>query len=182
MDVKVNGKNDITGKKFGRLTAIAAVSEKLRTDTVWELLCDCGNNHHARCNDLMLGKTTSCGCRKKEGLRTRHGMATHLNRSRFYVIWKNMKIRCNNPKSDHFKSYGARGITVCDRCGKFDNFYSDMYSSYKYHSVIHGELNTTIDRINNDAGYTKENCRWATKKEQARNKRISSVGRKSKWN
>jgi hypothetical protein len=89
--------------------------------------------------------------------------------SRLYGIWSQMKARCNNPNHASYSLYGGRGITVCERWMRFDNFISDMLEEYEAHSARYGETNTTIDRIDNSKGYSIDNCRWATPKVQRRN-------------
>ncbi len=94
-----------------------------------------------------------------------HGMAG----SRIYNIWGHMKRRCTNRKHPKFKNYGKRGITI--EWKTFEEFYKDMYKSYQSHIKEFGIKDTSIDRINNNGNYCKENCRWATQKEQQSNKR-----------
>lgn len=90
-------------------------------------------------------------------------MPTHgLSKSRVYHIWNAMKMRCENPNSKFYSDYGGRGITVCERWASFENFFEDMG---------HPPAGTSLERENNDAGYSRANCRWATRMEQARNKR-----------
>lgn len=153
---------DLTGRKFGRLTVIVPNTKK--TGYIYSSLCvcECGNKKNIRNALLINGGTKSCGCLNKElsSIRNRkHGLAL----DKIYTVWVNMTQRCNNPKSTHFNHYGGRGIFVCERWLFFTNFYEDMNFEYKE------ELE--IDRINNDDGYYKENCRWATKKQSARNRR-----------
>ncbi len=97
--------------------------------------------------------------------RYRHGM----RRTRFYRIWTGMKTRCLNDKHIWFKHYGGKGIKVCNDWLLFDNFLLDMHASYLEHSKKYGEKNTSIDRINGNKNYCKENCKWATKLEQSNN-------------
>lgn len=152
---------DITGQKFGRLTAIKKngfdVSPS-RKHIKWDCLCDCGNFTNTRVNALKSGGTISCGCAVVGNVK--HG----LSKTSEYLVWNNIKARCNNPKNTEYKNYGERGIKVCsDWESSFDNFYRDMgQKPSQKHS---------IDRIDNSLGYSKENCRWADAKTQSRNKR-----------
>jgi hypothetical protein len=96
---------------------------------------------------------------------------THgLTKSRFYSIWSNMKRRCEQTSHNQYQNYGAKGISVCDSWQTFENFMSDMYSSYLEFVSEHGEDNTSIDRINSNANYQFSNCKWSTNIEQARNR------------
>src|SRR5690625_3742702 len=100
----------------------------------------------------------------------KHGMSY----TKFYYVWGSMLQRCQNENNARYKDYGGRGITVCDRWHKFENFRDDMLKSYEEHSNIYGEEKTTIDRIDVDGNYEPSNCRWTTQTEQVRNQRRRS--------
>ena len=163
-------KLDLTGVRFGRLIAIR-LGQRVGEKNTWICKCDCGNESTAIVSDLRSGHHRSCGCLHIESITT-HGNTKHGGfRTREYSIWMNMKSRCCNPMHGAYAYYGGRGITVCERwLNSFENFLADM-----------GNLPTqkhTIERINNSLGYSPDNCKWATIKEQAQNRRPARHHRK----
>lgn len=151
---------DITGKKYNRLTAVSYIETRAWREKYWLFNCDCGEKKIMRKKDVTQGKSLSCGCLHKE-IVTTHGM----HKSRIYKIWHAMKDRCNNVNNKFFKDYGGRGIKVCDRWNDFSCFFNDMSSTY--------QDDLTLDRINVDGNYEKNNCRWANATQQQRNRRDS---------
>lgn len=158
-----------SGQRYGRLVAIKFTGRGNRGGALWLLKCDCGQEHETFANWVRTGKTKSCGCLRLENTkRMGASTATHgMTGTPTHVSWERMHSRCNNPNSDRYYDYGGRGIRVCDRWRKFENFFSDM-----------GErpsLDYSLDRINNAGNYEPSNCRWATAKEQALNRRHRRV-------
>jgi hypothetical protein len=151
---------DVTGQKFGRLTAVSRVGSRNR-DSIWLCRCDCGRSHRAILYNLRNGHTRSCGCLKADAMRRR---ATHgMRDTREFNIWNSMRQRCSNPRQPSYQDYGARGIRVCELWqNSFAVFFADMGPCPSGHS---------IERVNNDAGYSPENCKWATPLEQRHNRR-----------
>lgn len=166
---------DLSGKRFGRLVVIKRTGTKVRNKQkrpLWSCMCDCGKKIETMGESLRNGHTRSCGCLALDKLKeraTKHGMV----KSHFWLKWYSMRQRCNNKYSSTYYKYGARGVKVIPRWETFENFRDDMYESYLLHSKEYGEKETTLDRI--DLGnYEKNNCRWATNSEQAKNKRYNS--------
>ena len=155
---------DMTGMKVGHLTVLSRAENTSQNKAQWLCRCDCGNYTVVSRRHLKNAGTNSCGCYAKEVARKTH--TTHgMKKTRLYRIWSGMKDRCLNPNSRHWKHYGGRGIAVFDK-------WADDFSSFAKWSMDNGYSESlTLDRINNDAGYTPDNCRWATYKEQENNRR-----------
>lgn len=148
---------DITGKRFGKLVVIGRSKFNIRSKPAWDCICDCGNKKSMSGSLLKNGNSTSCGCKTIETATT-HGMAgTHT-----YNVWTRMHNRCSNTKERQYKNYGGRGIKVCHEWKSFEVFYKDMG---------HQLRGMSLDRINVDGDYCKDNCRWVSMAEQQSNKR-----------
>ena len=155
-------KQDRLGQRYGKLTVVDVIRGR-GFGTRWVCSCDCGGQVIASGGNLESGNTQSCGCSRRT-----HG----LTGSRIYGAWKGMMSRCYRETTNGWEHYGGRGIVVCDRWHRFENFFDDMGHPPKGHS---------LDRINVNKNYEPDNCRWATYKVQLNNRRncvyVTAFGR-----
>ena len=160
---------DLIGKRFGNLTVIASaekyVSPSGHRSSMWLCECDCEKRKNIRHSSLVNGCTTSCGCFGKERHKQscfKHG---YNDKDRLYRIWEGAKNRCVNPKNKYYPRYGGRGITFCDE-------WLNDFIAFRTWALSHGyKDNLTLDRIDNNKGYSPDNCRWVGWEIQASNKR-----------
>lgn len=152
----------LVGQQFGRLAVVSRAGKDRWGSYMWLCMCECGTETTVLGYDLKKNKTKSCGCLRSEGNNVTHGHTKNGKCSKAYHAWSGMIQRCTNINNTEYKNYGNRGIRVCKRWSKFVNFLADMGDpqTNKY----------SLDRIDNNKGYNKLNCRWATHKQQARNK------------
>lgn len=165
-------KIDMVGKRFGRLVIIKEADYYIRNRPAWVCRCDCGSIATLPGAAVRFGNTRSCGCLHDEirrSLTYKHGGRRRDRQHPLYNTWQHMRQRCHDPKSPSYQWYGAKGITVCDRWMSFECFLEDMEESFFEHVQEYGKSNTSLDRKENDKGYSPDNCRWATWTEQSNN-------------
>ena len=153
---------NITGEKYGRLLVVNKTNTRDKFGRKLYLCrCECGNEIFLPSSPLRRKNTQSCGCLFKEKLINR--ITTHKkSQTLTYRVWQDIKDRCLNPKHHSYKNYGGRGIKLQKSWLKFENFLKDMGKK---------PYGLSIDRFNNNKGYYKKNCQWATKHTQSRNRR-----------
>lgn len=157
---------DLTGSRFGRLTATARAPNTSRGQARWLCSCDCGSEKIVRAGHLKSGGVTSCGCYRREFVRSHGHAANGEGRTSEYNSWCAMKGRCYNENHRAFQWYGGKGVTVCDRWrGSFENFLNDMGPK--------PAPGFTIDRVDSDGDYEPGNCRWLSMSENTRRSRVN---------
>lgn len=151
---------DLLGKKFGELTVFARAANRGERNNiaVWCCVCTCGAVRDVVAANLLSGASTTCGCSRRKHDKWRNPE---------YSVWRAMTQRCKNSKHKAYHNYGGRGVTIAESWSDFANFYRDMGSrpSPEY----------SLERVDNDLGYSPDNCVWATRVSQSRNRRTSRV-------
>jgi hypothetical protein len=165
-------KQDLTGRKFSKLSVVDLAGRSKQGDTLWRCMCECGKEKVVRGSKLLNSHTRSCGClqREKAGSASRaHGLYYEDGKkSKLYGIWIGMKGRCNNPNDSVYQHYGQRGISVCDEWLEFSVFHTwAIANGYK--------PGLTIERVLVNEGYRPDNCKWIPRNEQSKNTRKSRI-------
>jgi len=157
---------NLQGKIFSKLTVSEYLYSKPKQGAYWKCICLCGGTIVVCATNLLQERVKSCGCLSAGmplGKVVSHGFSSIIsshNQKRFGNIWDNMKQRCLNPKNDNYPNYGGRGIKICKRWMKFENFIKDMWKSYIKHIEEFGEKNTTLGRIEVEGNYKNLRPWW----------------------
>ena len=156
---------DLTGQRFGKLTAIKRIGRDGERDSLWLLQCDCGNTCIKNISTVKRGDVTSCGCKYKP---------YDHSHERLHSVWHGMKARCYSKGNTSFKWYGALGVTVCDEwLNSFEAFTKWALENGYDETAQRGQY--TLDRIDPTGNYEPSNCRWISIAEQQSNKRLEVV-------
>lgn len=167
--IVATNRKELAGQRFGRLVAGESIHVQGKTQKKlhYKCRCDCGSEVLVNAQNLRRGMTQSCGCLQRERAKSaslKHGMS-HTS---IHNTWMSMLQRCIDEKCEAYKDYGARGVKVCERWMAFENFLADI--------GLPPQVGLTLDRYpDNDGNYEPGNVRWATKKEQANNRRSSRI-------
>lgn len=157
--------NDLSGRHYGKWTVLK-FEGVIKKTYYWSCQCECGNVKKVASANLLTGKSLSCGCLAKK-LASERGKTHGLSKTRTYRLWSGIKTRCTNPNEQAWKHYGGRGVKLCGRWEKFENFLEDMG---EVPSKLH-----SIERIDVNGDYCKENCCWIELKFQARNRTKNTI-------
>lgn len=159
---------NLVGRQFTNWRVVEAAGSSKNGKRLFRCVCSCGASGVVVGGNLTSGQSTGCGHDRSDRIRAhlvKHGAKSRGESHPLYNTWSNMHSRCSNPNSAEFRNYGGRGISVCPEWDDFWRFVEDM--GEKPHPSY------SIDRINNDLGYRPSNCRWASKSDQSKNRRVS---------
>lgn len=159
---------DITGRTFGRLTVVERVQTDNNKHPKWLCVCSCGNTVEVQAGSLKNGRTTSCGCYRKGQFvksNTKHSLSKHP----LYKVWEHIVSRCYNPRNMYYKYYGGRGITVCDEWREHPESFIEWAIKKGY------EKGLQTDRIDNNLGYSPNNCRFVERHVNMNNRRNTTL-------